>query len=58
MSSRRENPNNKSIANKSSHTEETIEETKGVMHHGVHLREWQPMWRDMDQLLNRYIPPH
>jgi hypothetical protein len=48
MPSRGENPNDKSIANKSSNTEETIKETKGIVHHRVHLRECQPVGWDMD----------
>jgi hypothetical protein len=36
---RGENPNDKSIANKTSNKEEAVGKTKGVMHHGLHLRK-------------------
>jgi hypothetical protein len=43
MLSRSKNPNDKSIAGKSSNKEEAIYEAKRVVHHGIHLREFQPV---------------
>jgi hypothetical protein len=57
MPSRGEDPNDESIANNTSNTEETVDETKGVVHHGFHIRKCQPVWWDMDQLLYGHIPP-
>jgi hypothetical protein len=44
MPSRGEDPNDESIANNTSNTEQTVDETKGVVHHGFHIiRKCQPV---------------